>query len=224
MPTDRFYRLPKEKVEAIRKAALKEFMRAAPEEASINKIIRDADISRGSFYTYFENKYELLKWLFNDKIAEYWKFYEETLIENNGDVWDMFRKSLDMSIRGITADGFLGIIQKLLESSIFSEMFKEGLDNEREEEVFHSRQQYLDRMYELVDKEKCPVDRAGFFDLMELHGIMLMMAIKLLLRDQRPMEEVREVYNRRIRLLKYGAMTQNQLQENEERQDEKRHE
>ena len=36
MPTERFMRLPKEKIEAIRAAAAKEFMRVAPEEVSIN--------------------------------------------------------------------------------------------------------------------------------------------------------------------------------------------
>ena len=63
MPTERFLRLPKEKIEAIRIAAAKEFMRVPLEEASINRIVHDADISRGSFYTYFEDKQDLLKWL-----------------------------------------------------------------------------------------------------------------------------------------------------------------
>ena len=45
MPTERFLRLPKEKIEAIRIAAAKEFMRVPLEEASINRIVHDADIS-----------------------------------------------------------------------------------------------------------------------------------------------------------------------------------
>lgn len=56
MPTERFNRLPDKKKEAIRIAAAKEFARVLPEEVSINRIIRDAEISRGSFYTYFEDK------------------------------------------------------------------------------------------------------------------------------------------------------------------------
>ena len=63
MPTERFLRLPKEKIEAIRIAAAKEFIRVPLEEASINRIVHDADISRGSFYTYFEDKQDLLKGL-----------------------------------------------------------------------------------------------------------------------------------------------------------------
>lgn len=213
MPTERFFRLPEEKVEAIRKAAVKEFMRVTPEEASINKIIRDADISRGSFYTYFESKYDLLKWLFNDRIYEYWKFYEITLKENGGDIWDTFGKALEESFRSVCDDGFMGIIQKLLESNIFSELFKEGLDAGCGDEAIHSRQQYLTRLFELIDKEKCPLNEVEFFDLMELHGIILMMTIKLALRDQKPKEEVEAFYKRRMRLLHYGTAIQKMGQE-----------
>ena len=63
MPSERFFRLPKEKAETIRNAAIQEFKRVSPEEASINKIIQTAEISRGSFYTYFEDKIDLLKWV-----------------------------------------------------------------------------------------------------------------------------------------------------------------
>ena len=61
MPTERFKRLPEEKIEAIRRAGIQEFTRTSPESASINRIIQEADISRGSFYTYFESKYDLLR-------------------------------------------------------------------------------------------------------------------------------------------------------------------
>ena len=71
MPTDRFFRLCDTKQKVIREAALKEFKRVPPEEVSINRIIQDAEISRGSFYTYFESKYDLLGWLIQDKVTEH---------------------------------------------------------------------------------------------------------------------------------------------------------
>ena len=48
MPTERFKRLPEEKIEAIRRAGIQEFTRTSPESASINRIIQEADISRGA--------------------------------------------------------------------------------------------------------------------------------------------------------------------------------
>ena len=47
MPTERFKRLPEEKIEAIRRAGIQEFTRTSLESASINRIIQEADISRG---------------------------------------------------------------------------------------------------------------------------------------------------------------------------------
>ena len=47
------------KKEAILEAALREFSRNDFENASVNKIIRDANTSKGNFYYYFNNKEEL---------------------------------------------------------------------------------------------------------------------------------------------------------------------
>ena len=44
MPTERFHRLPEEKRQAIRAAAVLEFARVPYEKVSINQIIHNADI------------------------------------------------------------------------------------------------------------------------------------------------------------------------------------
>ena len=55
MPTNTFFKLSKEKQNNIIEASLKEFKRVLLRDASINKIIKDANIPRGSFYNYFED-------------------------------------------------------------------------------------------------------------------------------------------------------------------------
>lgn len=66
MPTERFLNLPQEKRERILAAAEEEFSRVPFEEVSINKIVRTAQIPRGSFYQYFEGKNDLLCYLMQD--------------------------------------------------------------------------------------------------------------------------------------------------------------
>ena len=66
MPTQRFFHLKEEKQNIIKKAALEECARVPYSEISINKIIKAADISRGSFYTYFEDKEDMIKYLLDD--------------------------------------------------------------------------------------------------------------------------------------------------------------
>lgn len=66
MPTVTFANLPAEKRQAILNAARAEFSRVPIEEASINRIIKDAKISRGSFYMYFTDKSDLVNELFQE--------------------------------------------------------------------------------------------------------------------------------------------------------------
>lgn len=205
MPTDRFYRLPEEKKEAIRRAAVKEFSRVVPEEASINKVIQGADISRGSFYTYFENKYDLLEWLFRDKVHRYQDFYQDDLKENGGDIWDTLGKALKTMIDLAMENGFLEVVENVMESKSFMAVLQRGMKEERNCE----KTSYIEGIYQLVDKEKCPIDFICFCDLMELHMITIMMALKMYTKDGETLEAVMEFYGRRARLLRYGAEGQN---------------
>ena len=63
MPTQTFFRLPEEKRERLTDAAWREFLAVSYAEASINRIVREAQIPRGSFYQYFEDKEDLFFYL-----------------------------------------------------------------------------------------------------------------------------------------------------------------
>ena len=63
MPSQTFFNLPEEKQKKIIDAAIDEFAEVPFAEASINKIIKTAEISRGSFYMYFDDKYDLVMYL-----------------------------------------------------------------------------------------------------------------------------------------------------------------
>ena len=63
MPSERFKRLPEEKQKKIRDACMAEYTRTTIEKASLNRMIEDAGISRGSFYTYFDSKWDVLGYL-----------------------------------------------------------------------------------------------------------------------------------------------------------------
>ncbi len=55
MPTKTYHHLPEEKRLQIEKAAIAEFAANPLQSASINAIVREAGIAKGSFYQYFEN-------------------------------------------------------------------------------------------------------------------------------------------------------------------------
>ena len=87
MPTERFYKLPEEKKKAIRDAAMEECIRVPFEKVSINKIIQNAGISRGSFYTYFEDKRDLVRYIFSDTADKLKFFWTKSVVTHGGDLW-----------------------------------------------------------------------------------------------------------------------------------------
>lgn len=89
MPSKTFLNLKKEKRKKLIDAAIKEFSSVELEKVSINKIISDAKIPRGSFYMYFDGKYDLFNYvilLYRDSLLNMMK---KSFLNNNGD----FRKS-----------------------------------------------------------------------------------------------------------------------------------
>lgn len=63
MPTKTFFNLSEEKRQRLIDAAMKEFAHVPVNQASIANIIKYAEISRGSFYQYFEDKNDLYFYL-----------------------------------------------------------------------------------------------------------------------------------------------------------------
>ena len=65
MPYPTFFNLPEEKRRRIMDAVWAEFTTVSYMEASINRIIQNAGISRGSFYQYFSGKTDLFSHVLN---------------------------------------------------------------------------------------------------------------------------------------------------------------
>ena len=87
MPKDTFYRLPEEKRDRIMDAAMAEFQRVSYEDASINKIIKSAGISRGSFYQYFEDKEDLFFYIIKEGSEHIKESLDRILSGVDGDIF-----------------------------------------------------------------------------------------------------------------------------------------
>lgn len=71
MPNKTFFNLSDEKRCRIIDAALQEFAAHSFNEASINRIIKNADIPKGSFYQYFKNKEDLYLYFLDEVSKEF---------------------------------------------------------------------------------------------------------------------------------------------------------
>ena len=82
-----FYNLPETKRERIYQAIKTEFDRVPLDKISINSIIKEANISRGSFYQYFDDKGDLYD-IFADRIMDSIKeYFTNTLVKYKGDLF-----------------------------------------------------------------------------------------------------------------------------------------
>ena len=88
MPSLRFEKIDKEKRDRIIYVALEEFANNEYEKVSINKIIKKADISRGSFYTYFIDKEDLFLYIVKDYVELMYTFVKERFYFNKKDIFE----------------------------------------------------------------------------------------------------------------------------------------
>ena len=76
-------------------ASMCELSRVPADKISINKIIKTAGISRGSFYQYFEDKSDLLDYIFSDFSSKMQSCINESLKKYNGNIFDMAGRVLE---------------------------------------------------------------------------------------------------------------------------------
>lgn len=91
-----FYNLPEEKRQRIISAVMNEFSSSATEKVSINRIIKAANISRGSFYQYFDDKVDLVEVLIKTFADISVEGGRKALEYSNGDIFYTYEKLFDI--------------------------------------------------------------------------------------------------------------------------------
>ena len=82
-----FYNLPEEKRQRVIDAIMHEFASSTTEKVSINRIVKTAGISRGSFYQYFDDKVDLVEVLTKSFIDLSIDQAYKALKDSNGDIF-----------------------------------------------------------------------------------------------------------------------------------------
>ena len=117
MPKETFLNLPKEKKEKITKAILKEFSRENFNKASISNIIKEAKIPRGSFYQYFEDKEDAIKYLIDSFIENEQKELQSFLVKSKGDIFETSLKLFEHIVEKSSEKEKLRLYKNILEES-----------------------------------------------------------------------------------------------------------
>ena len=175
MPSDRFLKLKEEKQDRIIEASVDEFTSAGYAEASINKIIKDADISRGSFYTYFEDKSDLFGFIFNRLKVSAYNSIIKAVQDNKGNVFDAARQMMTTALhfRLPGNDRMMRLYDKIISDFNIIEHLN-GLQCPNRDNI-DMMAGMLDEIYEQMDDLKEHISRENF-------GIIADMLITLSVR------------------------------------------
>lgn len=102
MPSQTFLNLDFNKQRKLLDAAMNEFSRVSYTDASINQIIQNAGISRGSFYTYFIDKDDLFSYLLDLNKKRVFVLTKKVFVSCKGDIrtsflmlYDVFTKEIE---------------------------------------------------------------------------------------------------------------------------------
>jgi len=136
MPKATFENLPEVKRKLIEEAAFNEFADQGFDNASINRIVKEADIAKGSFYQYFEDKGDLYKYIL-DCIGERKLAYISPILENPADhdfftlLEEIYRVGLAFA-RDNPRAGHIGFeVYKNQSNPLFKEIYQESMEKGR---------------------------------------------------------------------------------------------
>ncbi len=203
MPTERFYHLPEEKKRLIQEAVIQEFSRVPLDKVSINKILKSAEISRGSFYTYFRDKEDAFQFVFEDFVEQIQLYCKEAIIKMSGDFWALPEKLLEyvldacdkhkMITLAQNAVGHQGLM-KMLENKAFCMPLKE------------TKNRWLKEVYMSTDCSQLRVESFEDFQILfSLCVNILVEAMGEIYHAGETRERAKESFLKRLNLIKYGA-------------------
>lgn len=121
MPTENFYKLEKGKRQKIVESMKKEFSRVPFHEASVNKIVENAGISKGSFWVYFKSKEEAIEFVIESHLEKERKKSKEIFLKNNGDLFKSY-----IEIYDYLAKSKINKTERDLMSNIFKNLISNG--------------------------------------------------------------------------------------------------
>ena len=133
MPKDTFLNLPPQKRHLIEEAAIDEFATHGFDNASINRIVAQCQIAKGSFYQYFEDKKDLYKHLIA-QISDRKLAYLNPIMLNpqNQDIFtvleELYRSGLAFTRENPKAAILGNQLYKNRNRSIYKEIYAEGED------------------------------------------------------------------------------------------------
>ena len=209
MPTERFQKLREEKKRRILAAGYREFARVPAARVSINSIIREAEISRGSFYTYFRDKEDLLGCILEDAISDFFEEYIRLLDQCGGDLFLTMEPLYHWLVERMSESSGSQFIKNVFsDQETVSAIVGYG-DMADSGETPHAFQKFCRKVQEHVDTVKYSVSEE---QMPYLQAMILMLIVRMAsVSEEHPDKRdcIRYATERELDIIKYGALRRN---------------
>lgn len=196
-----FYNLPITKRERIYQAIKTEFDRVPLDKISINSIIKEANISRGSFYQYFDDKGDLYD-IFADKIMDSIKeCFTNTLVKYKGDLFATMEEVMSLHFIKVSQPKAKSQMQKFVPG--VSVNAKSILDRICERSIT-----YFNELTPNIDTRKFSFDNSPE-DIRILFEMLMSIsknAIFYVLFMDIDTDEAIKIFNKKLKIVKNGCL------------------
>lgn len=196
MPTENFYKLDQKKRQKIVDAMKREFSRVPFHEASINKIVEDAGISKGSFWVYFESKEEAIEFVIESHLEKERKKSKQIFLNNNGDLFKSY-----IEIYDYLAKSKISKTERDLMANIFKNLILNGekcIPKEPGDKIIEITKNVVDTSNLDIQNEE------ELMDLMKILNFIMRTNLVDINSKKINYEKAREKFIRQIEILKKG--------------------
>ena len=196
MPKKMFFNIPESKRKMFLEVAVDEFTTKPFEQVSVNTIIKKANISRGSFYTYFDDLEALFNYIFREVKAERISYAKKLIKDSQGHYFEFIKKLFLYDFDAYSKQGtyslfrnYIRYIQTTKKTSLKETLLKD--DDVDINQIFN--------MNELK------IEKDELLDLIEIVVIIMINTFIKYENDNMSKEATITLFNKRMNLLQYGT-------------------
>lgn len=211
MPLQTFYNLPETKKKRIISGAMREFSDKSLDEASISNIVKNADISRGSFYQYFEDKKDLYFYLIGRFRHNYRRLMVKSFKAKSGDFFTGYREFGEKYIKYIRESEKFGFFEKMYLHMNYQINQEAGINmiytNSQKEKIHIPKGE---RIIDSINRENLKVDSdKELVDILKFILNLLNDTIMEGFWKELSIEETQSLFVKRLGWISYGVLKEN---------------
>lgn len=180
MPKQTFFNLSEEKKARLLKAAHQEFSQYGFSESSINRIIKLAQIPRGSFYQYFEDKQDLYFYFASGMKDRLQVSFFKSLAAHQGDLFATIKANIKEMQVNLANQDYTDFFRILIESRDYRLLLREMHLKRNQQPKKQTESDFWQQLYQATDLKNLRVSNyEEFRTLMSLVMTALIHSLEL---------------------------------------------